>query len=229
MKNLPSKLALHLVVPFCLLGAACKSAGGPEYSSTAAVGAEPSQVFWGDTHLHTSYSPDAYFFGNTTADPDTAYRYAKGLPVVHPYHRAKIQIGTPLDFLVVADHAEMMGVPFRLFRGDETLTKTASGKRFIKMIEAGKGQKVFLEFVGAINAGKPYEDLNGEDTRRSVWSDMVEITERHNIPGRFTSFIGWEWTSTPGGKNLHRVVFMPEGGEVASKFIPYSSFDSAKP
>ena len=229
MKNPPAKSALHLIALFCLLGAACKSSGGPEYSSTAAVRAEPSQVFWGDTHLHTSYSPDAYFFGNTTADPDTAYRYAKGLPVVHPYHRAKIQIGTPLDFLVVADHAEMMGVPLRLFRGDKTLTKTASGKRFIKMIEAGKGEKVFLEFVGAINAGKPYEDLNGEDTRRSVWSDMVGITERHNIPGRFTSFIGWEWTSTPAGKNLHRVVFMPEGGEVATKFIPYSSFDSAKP
>jgi hypothetical protein len=92
---------------------------------------EQSQVFWGDTHLHTSYSPDAFFFGNATADPDTAYRYAKGYPVVHPYHKAKIQIGTPLDFLVVADHAEMMGVPFRLAQGDERLTKTASGKRIV--------------------------------------------------------------------------------------------------
>ncbi len=209
---------------------ACGSSGGPPaYTSAAAVQAEPSQVFWGDTHLHTSYSPDAYFFGNTTADPDTAYRYAQGFPVVHPYHRAKIQIGTPLDFLVVADHAEMMGVPLRLFQGDERLTKTATGKRFIAMLEAGQTQDMFFEFVGGINKNQPFDDLNGEDIRRSVWSDMVAITERHNAPGRFTSFIGWEWTSTPNGKNLHRVVFMPQGGDVAGKFIPYSSFDSDKP
>ena len=156
--------------PAILLSACGSSGGPPSYATSTAVRAEPSQVFWGDTHLHTSYSPDAYFFGNTTADPDTAYRYAKGLPVLHPYHHGKIQIGTPLDFLVVADHAEMMGVPLRLFEGDPSLTKTASGKRFIKMIEAGKGQDVFLEFVGAINAGKPYDDLNGEEIRRSVWS-----------------------------------------------------------
>ena len=230
MQKPPSSIALSFFVLFCTLPVACKHDGGPPaYSSTDAVVAEPSQVYWGDTHLHTSYSPDAYFFGNETADPDTAYRYAKGLPVVHPYHKGKIQIGTPLDFLVVADHAEMMGVPLRLFQGDKTLTKTASGQRFMKMVEAGKGQAVFLEFVGAINAGQPYDDLNGEGIRRSVWSEMVKITERHNSPGAFTSFIGWEWTSTPGGKNLHRVVFMPEGGEVASKFIPYSAFDSDKP
>jgi len=186
-------------------------------------------VYWGDTHLHTSYSPDAYFFGNHTADPDTAYRYAKGLPVIHPYHRGKIQIHTPLDFLAVTDHAEMMGVPLRLFRGDERLTKTASGKRFIEMLNAGKNQEVFFEFITAINQNQPFDELNGEDIRRSVWSDMVAITERHNVPGKFTSFIGWEWTSTPGGKNLHRVVFMPQGGDVAEKFIPYSSFDSDKP
>ena len=230
MQKPPASIALCVFAFFCTLPVACKHDGGPPaYSSIDAVVAEPSQVYWGDTHLHTSYSPDAYFFGNETADPDTAYRYAKGLPVIHPYHKGKIQIRTPLDFLVVADHAEMMGVPLRLFQGDKTLTKTATGQRFMKMVEAGKGQEVFLEFVGAINAGQPYDDLNGEGTRRSVWSQMVKITERHNSPGEFTSFNGWEWTSTPGGKNLHRVVFMPEGGEVASKFIPYSAFDSDKP
>ncbi|UCF47703.1 MAG: DUF3604 domain-containing protein, partial [Myxococcales bacterium] len=213
-----------------VLASACGSSGGPPaYATASAVRAEPSQVFWGDTHLHTSYSPDAYFFGNNTADPDTAYRYAKGYPVVHPYHKAKIQIGTPLDFLVVADHAEMMGVPFRLGRGDERLTKTATGKRLIKMLQAGKGQEVFVEFLDRINNNKPYKELDGEDVRKSVWAETVAITERHNAPGRFTSFIGWEWTSTPKGKNLHRVVFMPQGGEVAAKFIPYSSFDSTEP
>jgi hypothetical protein len=201
----------------------------PAYVETAMVNREPNQVLWGDTHLHTSYSPDAYFFGNTTADPDTAYRYAKGLPVVHPHTRAKIQIHTPLDFLVVADHAEMMGVPLRLFQGDERLTKTATGKRIVQMMKAGKGEAVFLEFIGRINSGEPYADLDNAEVKTSIWSDTVTITERHNDPGRFTSFIGWEWTSTPGGKNLHRVVFMPQGGEVAAKFIPYSSFDSAKP
>ena len=221
--------ALLLSFTVGLLSGCAPSGGPPPYATTGALGAEPTEVFWGDTHLHTSYSPDAYFFGNTTADPDTAYRYAKGRPVIHPYHGGKIQIGTPLDFLVVADHAEMMGVPFRLFRGDAELTKTASGKRFIEMVKAGKNQEVFFEFITAINKNQPFEDLNGEDLRRSVWSDMVAITERHNEPGRFTSFIGWEWTSTPDGKNLHRVVFMPEGGDTAAKFIPYSAFDSDKP
>ena len=209
---------------------ACSSTGGgPPYATTSALGAERTQVFWGDTHLHTSYSPDAFFFGNTTADPDTAYRYAKGLPVVHPYHKARIQIGTPLDFLVVADHAEMMGVPFQIARGDERVAKTASGKRLAKMMKEGKGQEVFVEFLARINSNSPYEDLNTDEIRRSVWSETVAITERHNAPGRFTSFIGWEWTSTPGGKNLHRVVFTPQGGDIAANFIPYSSFDSDKP
>jgi hypothetical protein len=184
MKQLPA-LSIMLV-----LASACGSSGGPPaYATASAVRAEPSQVFWGDTHLHTSYSPDAYFFGNNTADPDTAYRYAKGYPVVHPYHKAKIQIGTPLDFLVVADHAEMMGVPFRLGRGDERLTKTATGKRLIKMLQAGKGQEVFVEFLDRINNNKPYKELDGEDVRKSVWAETVAITERHNAPGRFTSFI----------------------------------------
>jgi hypothetical protein len=222
-------LTLAYLSAWGLLGACGPGATMPPYATAAALKAEPSQVFWGDTHLHTSYSPDAYFFGNQTADPDTAYRYAKGLPVVHPYHRSKIRIGTPLDFLVVADHAEMMGVPLRLFQGDEALTKTATGKRFRDMAKAGKNQEAFFEFITAINKNEPFDDFNGNDIRRSVWADTITITERHNEPGHFTSFIGWEWTSTPGGKNLHRVVFMPQGGDAAQRFIPFSSFDSDKP
>ena len=222
------QLSAACLVPLLIIGCGTPSTT-PPYATVASLDGEPTDVFWGDTHLHTSYSPDAFFFGNATADPDTAYRYAKGLPVVHPYHKGKIRIGTPLDFLVVADHAEMMGVPLRLFQGDEALNETASGRRFTKMLEAGKNQEVFFEFITAINKDQPFEDLNGEDVRRSVWSDTVAITERHNTPGDFTSFIGWEWTSTPNGKNLHRVVFMPEGGDVAAKFIPYSAFDSDRP
>ncbi len=67
------------------------------------------QLLWGDTHLHTSYSADSYLDGNFTVDPATAYRYAQGQPVIHPFHQARVQIETPLDFLVVSDHAEFLG------------------------------------------------------------------------------------------------------------------------
>ena len=84
--------------------------------AAAPVAADESrQLYWGDTHLHTSYSFDAFLNGNQSADPDTAYRWAKGLPVVHPFHRARVQLQTPLDFLVVADHAEYLGVIRKLY------------------------------------------------------------------------------------------------------------------
>ena len=73
---------------------------------SGAVHAGEMRLLWGDTHLHSTYSSDAFTNGNLTASPDTAYRYAKGMPVVHPGHKARVQIGTPLDFLVVSDHAE---------------------------------------------------------------------------------------------------------------------------
>jgi hypothetical protein len=198
----------------------------PEPSPAAG---EPTQLFWGDTHLHTSFSPDAYFFGNRTAGPDDAYRYAKGGPIVHPYHRARIRIETPLDFLVVADHAEMMGVPYKLFQGDPALAETETGKRLVAMVQQGKNQDVFLEFVDRINKGEPYADLDNAEVKRSIWSESNQSAERNNEPGAFTAFIGWEWTSTPDGKNLHRVVFTPAGIEQSSQFVPYSSFDSGRP
>jgi hypothetical protein len=97
------------------------------------------------------------------------------------------------------------------------------------MVQQGKNQDVFLEFVDRINKGEPYADLDNAEVKRSIWSESNQSAERNNEPGAFTAFIGWEWTSTPDGKNLHRVVFTPAGIEQSSQFVPYSSFDSGRP
>jgi len=188
--------------------------------------AEETNLYWGDTHLHTNLSPDAFIKGNTTATPDDSFNFAKGAPVIDANSRAKIKIETPLDFLVVTDHAEYVGIPKMLWEGDDRLLKTKVGKRFAKMIKDGKGTQVFVDLLGTANSGKPYEALNSGEIRKSVWSDSVAAAERHNDPGKFTAFIGWEWSSIPNGQNLHRIVFTPQGGDVANRFIPFSAFDS---
>lgn len=187
-------------------------------------------VYWGDTHLHTSYSPDAYLMRNHTADPDTAYRYAKGFPVVHPYHRARVQIGTPLDFLVVSDHGEFMGVVPKIFQGDPLVTGTPTGKRYKQMADAGKQLQVFEELIAQVNKVKPPNpDLNNPKINRTIWGEIIAAADRHNEPGKFTAFMGWEWSSTPQGANLHRVIVMREGKEKGEQFLPYTSLDSDKP
>jgi hypothetical protein len=186
-------------------------------------------LYWGDTHLHTSYSPDAYLMQNRSADPDTAYRYAKGLPVIHPFHRARIQIGTPLDFLVVSDHGEFMGVIPKILQGDPLVANTKTGKTFRKLADQGKEMEAFGLLIGMVNTGKSDPDLNSPEVTRTVWGEIMDAAERHNEPGKFTTFLGWEWSSTPGGANLHRVIFIREGKQIGEQFIPYTSFDSFKP
>ena len=92
--------------------------------------AQDTQLYWGDTHLHTNYSPDAYSLLTETADPDSSYRFAKGLPVIADLSRSRVQIRTPLDFLVVTDHAEYMGVIPEIAAGNEELMKVDGGERF---------------------------------------------------------------------------------------------------
>jgi len=127
------------------------------------VTAGETQLLWGDTHLHTNLSPDAFIKGNTTATPDDSFNFAKGAPVIDANSRAKIKIETPLDFLVVTDHAEYVGIPKMIWAGDERLMKTKVGKRFAKMIKEGKGTQVFVDLLGTANSGKPYEALNSDE------------------------------------------------------------------
>ncbi|GAA6150736.1 DUF3604 domain-containing protein [Pseudoteredinibacter isoporae] len=197
--------------------------------STLGVAEGETQLLWGDTHLHTSFSPDAYFLGNRSVDPHGAYRYAQGLPIVNAATGARVRIDRPLDFLLIADHAEMMGVPYRLFRGDPELAGTKTGQRFIKMVKEGRGADVFAEFLGDINAKRATPEFNSDRIRHSIWQETTRLADQYYQPGKFTTLVGWEWTSTPGGRNLHRVVMSPLSGKLASGFIPFSALDDETP
>lgn len=185
-----------------------------------------NNLYWGDTHLHTSFSPDAYVNRNTTVTPDDSYMFAKGAPVLAAMSKVKIQIDRPLDFLVVSDHAEYVGIPKLLWEGDARVANTEVGKRFIKMIADGKGTDVFFELIASVNSGEPIEELVDDEIQMSIWSEIVDAAERHNDPGKFTALIGWEWSSIPNGQNLHRIVFQPQGGDVAMQYRPMSAMDS---
>ncbi|WP_308910543.1 DUF3604 domain-containing protein [Pseudokordiimonas caeni] len=190
-----------------------------------------TQLLWGDTHLHTSRSFDAFLFGNINATPDVAYRFAKGLPVVHPGSGARVQLDRPLDFLVVADHAELQDVPKGLIHGDERLTGTEAGQHLSQMMQEGRHQEAFREIVAAMNKGERevVGALASAEMRKGSWLEVVDAAEAHNEPGTFTAFSGWEWSSTPDGANLHRVVFTSSDADTARKFVPFSAIDSVKP
>ncbi len=198
-------------------------------------------LYWGDTHLHTSNSFDTFLFGTVTSTPDTAYRFAKGLPVVSPTTQTRMQLATPLDFLVVADHAEALGTAPRVFAGDPDVADTKTGRVFLEIagdLKPNNLNKLFRLLLGILN-GAPneynltakdlYNDIHAGEKRRTPWQEYLEAADRHNEPGVFTSLIGWEWTSAPGGANLHRVIFTPEDSEVANRFLPYSALESPYP
>lgn len=212
--------------------------------------AAPAQkhLLWGDTHLHSSYSADSYLYGNFTVDPQTAYRYAKGEPVVHPFHGARVQIDTPLDFLVVSDHAEFLGGIRQIHQfgidtsgmgpGD-TLFAWGAGLMFDYALADGYGMDLFSSFIGdplppraAANklATEAAPSLPGQERIvRNAWREEAQIADSFNQPGEFSAIIGWEWTATPGGANLHRIIFTDGDAETAATYIPYSRDDSPYP
>ena len=203
----------------------------------------PTQVYWGDTHLHTSNSFDVYLFGTPGSTPDTAFRFAKGLPVVNPATGTRWQIHKPLDFLVVADHAEMLGSVYEIFvNGDKNLINTKSGQAILELAGDNptddKLQAIYDAFNYAasnqpnelgLNGKDLFDDLHGGTKRKSAWEKQIDAAEHHNEPGKFTALIGFEWSSTTNGGNLHRVVFQSEGGEVARQYAPYSTLESDDP
>src|SRR5690349_7990818 len=161
----------------------------------------PNRVYFGDTHLHTSYSTDAGMIGNTLG-PEEAYRFARGEEVKSSSGLpAKLQ--RPLDFLVVSDHSENLGLAPQLASSDPELLKSEWGRKVHDLVKAGKGIEAFNEWVKRLSARD--DPFKGDDTlARTMWQRETTAAEKYNEPARVTAVIGFEWTSTPGGNNLHR-------------------------
>jgi len=186
----------------------------------------PTRVFWGDTHLHTSYSTDAGMVGNRLG-PDEAYRFAKGQEVTSSTGQ-RVKLARPLDFLVIADHSENLGLAPMIATSDPILLKSPIGKLWHDMVKDGKGFEAFRDWIerGSTDGKDP---INSPEMMRSAWEVIVSAAENHNAPGRFTAFIGYEWTSTPGGNNLHRNVIFRDGGDLARRIVPFTGYDSVDP
>lgn len=190
------------------------------------VESPPRQVYWGDTHLHTAYSSDAGLIG-TTLKPADAYRFAQGQEVTSS-SGVRARISRPLDFLVVSDHAESLGLPIAVAEANPVLLANPWGAEVYKLFADGRGREGFLKWgLEGVLAGR--DPLGEPAINAEVWKRQAETADRFNVPGHFTALIGFEWTNTVAGKNLHRVVILRDDAGRATKVIPFSSWDSPDP
>jgi hypothetical protein len=185
----------------------------------------PSNVYWGDTHLHTSFSMDAGAFGNRLG-LDDAYKFARGGQVTASGGQT-VRLSRPLDFLVIADHSDNMGMFPDLLAGKEHILADPTAKDWYERIQAGDGPGVALELIGMFSQGEFPEALvytPDSSPYRAAWDATVKAAERYNEPGRFTAFIGYEWTSLVMGNNMHRVVVYRDDGDKGGQRVPYTTF-----
>ena len=189
----------------------------------------PTRILWGDTHLHTRNSPDAGFLGNTLS-PDDAFRFARGEEVTAS-NGFRSQLVRPLDFLVVTDHAEYFGLATQLIDGDQALLDDPIGKRWYDMFHGSPngGDAVFQEIIKGSAAAQPKELIASPSAKRSAWERYIASAESFNESGRFTAFIGFEWSSIANGNNLHRVVIFRDGADRANQVLPLPMFESVDP
>ena len=188
----------------------------------------PTRLLWGDTHVHSSFSMDANVMGNTRLDPGDAYRFARG-EVVEANTAQSVRLDRPLDFLVVSDHAEYMGVLPKLRAEDPVLLADPDGRRIFDALTGDPvaGRAIVDELVGSLALNQPI--FENDQAKQDIWQEITTLADRYNEPGVFTALIGFEWTSMPGGDNLHRVVVYSDDAKRAGQMIPVSAFDGDRP
>jgi hypothetical protein len=199
--------------------------GAKQYSPYLYRG-HPNRVFWGDTHLHTSYSTDAGMIGNTLG-PEVALRFAKGEKVVSSTG-VPARLIEPLDFLVVADHSENLGLAVMIEESDAALLRDPWGKRAHDLVKSGDSYGAYKMWgEEGIATGK--DPMPNEALQKNMWSRLIDAVDKANQPGVFTAFHGFEWTSVLDGKNLHRVVIFRDKKDRVQQVMPLSAYDTTDP
>jgi hypothetical protein len=225
----PRAVLMLFLMPLLVLPATAEDSYAPYTDRT-----HPTNVYWGDTHVHTSMSSDdANFMGHNDYSPTVAYRFARG-DIIKPRNGIEVRLRRPLDFLVIADHAEKLGVLVSLQTGDPEILE---GKRGIELEEKYKAHRAkfdsselataFRDSMREIGGqlGDPYD--------HSVWKTVASNADAYNDPDTFTALIGYEWTSLGSVQgafgNLHRVVVFKDDASTVTKIIPFSAYDSRNP
>ena len=187
----------------------------------------PDQVFFGDTHFHTEVSFDAGLIG-TNLDIHDAFRFARGEKVISNTGQP-VQLIRPLDFLAVTEHAEFNGLATGLRESSPLLLANPWGKWVHERFNAGQEGRMeaFLDIIArGTSRENPFTD---DELSRSIWTESLKVADQYYQPGHFTSLMGFEWSSTPDGNNLHRVVIFGDGADKTSQTLPFSLFDSDDP
>src|SRR5262245_60309087 len=189
----------------------------------------PTQVYWGNQHIHTSLSVDAAAIG-CKIDDELGYRFSRGEEITTSTGQ-HIKLSRPMDWVVISDHAEAYAGIVELMKGNPLLVADPTLKRWRGMIQSG-GKEAFeaaWEIIRANSENKIPAPWRNRSVLSSAWENHVKVTEKYNEPGRFTAFHGYEWTSMPGGDNLHRNVVFRDNAEKALRTLPYSALDSENP
>lgn len=194
--------------------------------STSAIASHPlKEAYFGNFHVHTSWSFDGYTNGSVTG-PDDAYRWAKGEAIPGGGDGTPLKIKVPLDWYIVSDHAEFLGVFKKMEDPSSPFSKLPIAKR-ITSDDQAEAFQAYSEVLNNMSEGKSDPGLSNPEFSKSIWQEIVETADKHNDPGKFTTFPGFEWTANPGQRNLHRVVFFKNSEHVPD--LPFSALDSDKP
>jgi hypothetical protein len=193
----------------------------------------PTHVYFGDTHHHTANSGDAFMGGNRLT-PEQAYRFARGEEVVSS-SGVPVKLSRPLDFLVISDHAEGLGIMYEVYDGNPALMADPTMAKWNKAMKgtpeeqsAAANEVVSAQAQGTLPPVIKDPKVVGP-LMKSVWTKYTSTAEQFNEPGRFTAMIGYEWTSVPGGNNLHRNVLFRDNKDKADQVFPFSAWNSENP
>ena len=237
MKRIAAMItALVFTLALIAMLTSCEKPKAPEQAQQAGQAPPTEQrveknpdrnAYFGEEHIHTSWSVDAWLMGNRITGPDDALKYAQGQTIKHPMGY-DIKIETPMDFMGVTDHSEYVGVTKEANTPGSAVSKIPEAQPLILKDPNNQAdvQKTFTYLVNMMS-GAPVKALMAPAVAGTIWKENVKIADENNHPGKFTAFCSYEWTSMPNYRNLHRNVFFKDCAKVPE--MPYSALDSVHP